>query len=798
MKKNISINISGIIFHIEEDGYDKLKAYLESINRYFSSFEDSHEIIADIEGRIAEIFLSKLNEGKQVIDNEDIEILISTMGSVRDFQAAEEDPDTPKKPLESMEDESEENIFSQKLYRDANRKLLGGVLSGTAYYFHIDPLWTRLIYLLLFFGVSILPSIAVFLFAAYVVLWVVVPESDNLIEEKKIKKMYRDPDRKVLGGVASGVASYFGIDVVVVRLLFFVSIFFVGSGLILYIILWIILPEAKSITDKMEMKGQPVTLSNIESNIRKSLNVKDDGENLIIKILLFPFRLIAALFEVLSKALGPILTFIIESMRVIFGVLITIIGMAGILVVLVVLGALIGFFAWGNIDTLFPLPLELIKNDVTLLSGIALALAYIIPFLYLAILGFIVLMKKQVLNPKAGWAILAVWLTSVIFLSFTVPPMIRDFQKNGQFVTAHEYNLQDKTAVLHFNDIGDDEFNLVSLYIKSHDGSEIKLEQEFLAVGSSRVEAAENAQMVRYGVDVQDSVFSFNSILEFKENAKFRNQHLNLTLYIPEGQKFIMDENMKYLINNFMYRSGFSNSQIAENIWQFHDDDLHCMTCPEQETSSEGLSEDQREYDIEDFSEIEIKSALTVHITQGHGFKVLLDGEKRDINDVVVDKTGDVLTIKYVGSKSKNNKNKSNVKIFITMPHLEEVELGSASDVRISGFEEPKMEVDLDGAAKLNMDAVVQTLEIEMEGASQCSLSGEGDMLKAKVSGASILKASNFHAAEIELETQNASSASVYANRQLSIEAHGASNVTYAGSGNVEIEKHGGSSVEKE
>ena len=91
MKKNISINISGIIFHIEEDGFDTLKKYLDSINKYFSSFEDSSEILADIESRIAEIFLSKLNEGKQVITAEDVNSLMSTMGSVSDFQAAEEE-----------------------------------------------------------------------------------------------------------------------------------------------------------------------------------------------------------------------------------------------------------------------------------------------------------------------------------------------------------------------------------------------------------------------------------------------------------------------------------------------------------------------------------------------------------------------------------------------------------------------------------------------------------------------------------------------------------------------------------
>ena len=79
MKKNISINISGIIFHIEEDGYENLKKYLDSINKYFSSFDDSTEIMADIESRIAEIFLSKLNEGKQVITADDVNALIATI-----------------------------------------------------------------------------------------------------------------------------------------------------------------------------------------------------------------------------------------------------------------------------------------------------------------------------------------------------------------------------------------------------------------------------------------------------------------------------------------------------------------------------------------------------------------------------------------------------------------------------------------------------------------------------------------------------------------------------------------------
>jgi phage shock protein PspC (stress-responsive transcriptional regulator) len=81
--------------------------------------------------------------------------------------------------------------------------------------------------------------------------------------------MFRDGERKVIGGVAGGVAAYLGIDIVAVRVLFILFTLIGGLGLFLYIVLWLILPEARSLTDKMEMQGEPVTLSNIESTIKK-------------------------------------------------------------------------------------------------------------------------------------------------------------------------------------------------------------------------------------------------------------------------------------------------------------------------------------------------------------------------------------------------------------------------------------------------------------------------------------------------------------------------------------------------
>src|SRR5688572_22192452 len=119
MKKNISINISCIIFHIEEDGYETLKKYLDSINKYFSTFEDSSEILADIESRIAEIFLSKLNEEKQVITADDVNSLVATMGSVSDFKAAE-DTETNESPSAASpinETKTEDTYGKEQTYR---------------------------------------------------------------------------------------------------------------------------------------------------------------------------------------------------------------------------------------------------------------------------------------------------------------------------------------------------------------------------------------------------------------------------------------------------------------------------------------------------------------------------------------------------------------------------------------------------------------------------------------------------------------------------------------------------------
>jgi len=810
MKKNISINISGIIFHIEEDGYEQLKDYLESINRYFSTFDDSLEIIADIESRIAEIFLSKLKDGRQVISIDDVEALIATMGSIKDFQAAEEDAAyiTARDDSEEKEKKAEtgEPLFAKKLYRDKNRKLLAGVLAGLAHYFNVDPLWVRLIYILLFFGVSILPSIGGILLIAYIVLWIVVPESDELKEEKKIKKMYRDPDSKVLGGVAGGIGAYFGVDVVIIRILFFASIFVAGAGLILYIILWIILPEAKTLTDKMEMQGQPVTLSNIESNIKKSLNVEGKEENILVKILLFPFRLIATLFEFLSRALGPLMTFLAEAIRIFIGILFILIGISGILGVLAGIGVVIGLIAGGDLYLFHEIPLDVLQQDIQIVPGIALSLAMMIPFLLLSILGFTIVMKRSALKARFGWSLLALWIISVAVMVFTIRPLIRDFQRDGRYTITNDYDMDNKIVWMRYHDVGASQLEALSMRLASHPDSVVRIEQTYSALGADRNSAIENAKMIDYQYDVADSVITFDSNIRFADNARFRRQELRLNVYMPVNQKFTMDEELRYLLGNFLYRQGFSNRDMEDNIWQFTDDGLECITCETGEADTEVETfEDEgemdgyvRNYDISDFDEIESSSPFNITIKKSQDYKIIINGKKNDVDDVVLDRTGETLEINFKSGVLPLKKRSDELNVLISTPELHRMEFGGACRSFVNGFEVADLDITLHGAAVSDVDVHTEYLHLELNGASKLNLSGEGGRMEAELSGASTLNAFQFSAKIANVKAHSASTAKITVEDNLEIRSGGSSSIRYRGDPNLEVNKSGGSTVRKD
>lgn len=89
----------------------------------------------------------------------------------------------------------------------------------------------------------------------------------------QVKKLYRDPESKLLGGVCSGIGHYLSIDPIWVRLLFIIFLFGGGFSVITYIILWIIVPEANTTAQKLDMQGEAANLSNIEKKIKRALKM---------------------------------------------------------------------------------------------------------------------------------------------------------------------------------------------------------------------------------------------------------------------------------------------------------------------------------------------------------------------------------------------------------------------------------------------------------------------------------------------------------------------------------------------
>ncbi|MEO6583630.1 MAG: PspC domain-containing protein, partial [Ferruginibacter sp.] len=286
MKQVININFQGRVVPIEVTAFELLKNYTESLSRHFAHEEGKDEIINDIENRIGELFQERLKEGATCITDEDVLAVIKSMGRPEDFDAAE-----PANTRYSSADSSTESTESfaaslkpKRLYRDENNKIIGGVCSGIANYFGIDVVVVRVIFVAfaLVGGVSVIP---------YLILWVAVPSTATTEIGSVRKKLYRDNEDKIIGGVCSGIANYFGISVWIPRVLFalpllsvvfgwghwggdfpdFLRVGFSPGALIIYIIFWLVLPEASTTAEKLEMKGEKVDMNSIKNSVMEEM-----------------------------------------------------------------------------------------------------------------------------------------------------------------------------------------------------------------------------------------------------------------------------------------------------------------------------------------------------------------------------------------------------------------------------------------------------------------------------------------------------------------------------------------------
>jgi phage shock protein PspC (stress-responsive transcriptional regulator) len=290
MKKVININFQGQVIAIEETAYEILNRYIDSLQSYFSKEEGGDEIVNDIECRIAELFGNRLRHGISCITDEDVEAIIASIGRPQEFdsdyaeQTGSESTPHDEQQASSGAEPYPEGSGRQSLYRNANDQIIGGVCSGLAHYFKTDPVWIRILFVL-FFGV---------LFWVYIVLWIVLKPKP--LETNVTKRLYRNPNDRFIGGVCGGIAAYFRIDSWIPRVLFLlplllnmigmISIFpldrlfddvdfnwnFNMSMVLVYIVLWAIIPEAKTVKQKLEMMGEEEYIRSIREKVNDNVS----------------------------------------------------------------------------------------------------------------------------------------------------------------------------------------------------------------------------------------------------------------------------------------------------------------------------------------------------------------------------------------------------------------------------------------------------------------------------------------------------------------------------------------------
>jgi hypothetical protein len=345
---------------------------------------------------------------------------------------------------------------------------------------------------------------------------------------------------------------------------------------------------------------------------------------------------------------------------------------------------------------------------------------------------------------------------------------------------------------------------VTTLKLRGHEDSVFRLEQRFEARGKSRRDAIENAKMVIYNVVLDDSVLTFDSNIQFSQEAKFRGQKLDMILYIPYNQTFMMDEDLRYIIRSTIYTNGYRVSQMEGNTWMFTEDGLQCLTCTSDKSSSKNRRSDipdngdRISFDFDGFQSVDIGSIFNTEILAGSDWDVVVSGRDRDLEDVVVKVTNGELNINFKKDISKWDRNRKEVRVHIIMPELESLDLSGAAKGKIFGFDQHHMDINLSGASVTEMDVNLTEANINLAGVSRLNLSGNGENMEATISGASNLDAEDFMVDYAVVNVSGASKARVHVNKELEIDASGGSSVRYSGDPMIRSDRSSGSSIIKE
>jgi len=483
------------------------------------------------------------------------------------------------------------------------------------------------------------------------------------------RRLFRDTDNSYVGGVSAGLGHYFGIDALWIRIVWFLLIFGAGTGFLLYILLWALIPEAKTTAEKLTMTGDPVNISNIEKKIKdgidtvsetvKNVDLKKHGDKLkegfdhvsdniseTVKGVNFQKQgsKLKSSSQNFFDGIGSIIMFFLRVIAKFIGIILIIVGISALIAMIIAL------FTVGITDVIHFPGMDFINasnaaNIPIWLMSLLLFFAVGIPFFFIFYLGLKILVNNlKSIGNIAKFALLGLWIVSIIGLIITGIKQATEQAYDANFTKVDDTLNIASGDTLKIKMVGHDEYNKhlysdnngyrisstddgnniisttdIRLTVKSTTDSLASIKIIALARGSSYELARKRANEIKYNYSIVNNELKLDSYLITHASNKFSDQHIEVILYLPEGSIFIANSNTQnfrryYKSSNEILKRGMEN-----HFLKVKEDDVECLDCDD-EIENEEFIEETSEI-IETITNKE-KSEVTISINEENGVNI--------------------------------------------------------------------------------------------------------------------------------------------------------------------------------
>ncbi|MFN0014187.1 MAG: GIN domain-containing protein [Saprospiraceae bacterium] len=706
MNKILNINLGGYALTIDDDAFEHISAYLESIRQRFSESEGRDEIMRDIESRLGEIITNGLGN-RTIVMLPDVEAAIEVMGKPEDFGG---------EPI-------------QKPGSDKSAKRI------------------------------ITPG----------------------------KKLYRDEQDAVIGGVCSGMAAYFGFQETVWMRLIFVLLALVSFGFWVpaYLLLWILVQPARTAAERLAMRGETPNVENIAREIeqgaeRISKKVNEFGsKNFGNNVSRNSAAVASGCLTVVGKLLLGFVIFIAISM--IFGL-----GTAW------VAGIMAFFTAQPYISYFSPLP-----TSATYLGFFNGFFLLGIPIVALVLwLGRTIFKFKSPAWLGSGmsifWVLNFVSLVLLGGLAFTGFRQSGSVSKNVDLTSIGSDTLRVQWAGRSVSDddrdwfMDDDDIrignnrldinDMVKIRVRRSETGRFEYTQTVRARGSNGEEAVENAASTNFDVRKEGNALFIPSGFFLNQGKKWRVQEVRITISVPEGKFITFGDIINRRVYEVDYDDHDDENSIRYNpdkVFRMTSKGLICNDCPQF-----GDSNYQGDRSYEDFI---LEGNFETEIIHDDNFSIVIDGAESDRNGLETIRAGDNLTLTTKGKNLAGT-----VRCTIRTPTFTALVADNSSNVTIRGFDEHRASITAKGQSRVRGLFDANNIDLNLMGKCWVELTGNSDDLNASLADGAELEASGWRTRRAEISAADASRVRLNVTEYANVKADPSSTVKVTGTANVE------------